>query len=144
MTGVTSGPHLDALRAWVTTGALPFGSDADVRAHQVLQTADEQQARAEYTLADDALTVTLPGPQIGKRFHEALIPLAAIDGFFGEQPNQLARGAKQRAAGALALAARANGGKVVVAWRDGVRPRTRAAPLAAVPPASAGFSVCRA
>jgi hypothetical protein len=51
MTGVTSGPHLDALRAWVTTGALPFGSDADVRAHQVLPTADEQLARAEYTLA---------------------------------------------------------------------------------------------
>ena len=51
MTGVTSGPHLDALRAWVKTGALPFGSDADVRAHQVLPTADEQRARAEYTLA---------------------------------------------------------------------------------------------
>jgi len=51
MTGVTSGPHLDALRAWVKTGALPFGSDADVRARQVLPTADEQRARAEYTLA---------------------------------------------------------------------------------------------
>ena len=51
MTGVTSGPHLDALRAWVRSGALPFGSDADVRARQVLPTADEQQARAEYTLA---------------------------------------------------------------------------------------------
>jgi len=51
MTGVTSGPHLDALRAWVKTGALPFGSDADVRARQVLPTADEQLARAEYTLA---------------------------------------------------------------------------------------------
>ncbi len=51
MTGVASGPHLDALRAWVKTGALPFGSDADVRARQVLPTADEQRARAEYTLA---------------------------------------------------------------------------------------------
>ena len=51
MTGVTSGPHLDALRAWVKTGAMPFGSDADVRARQVLPTADEQLARAEYTLA---------------------------------------------------------------------------------------------
>jgi len=51
MTGVTSGPHLDAIRAWVKTGALPFGSDADVRARQVLPTADEQLARAEYTLA---------------------------------------------------------------------------------------------
>ena len=51
MTGVTSGPHLDALRAWVKTGALPFASDADVRARQVMPTADEQRARAEYTLA---------------------------------------------------------------------------------------------
>ncbi len=51
MTGVASGPHLDALRAWVTTGALPFGSDNDVRARQVLPTADEQLARAEFTLA---------------------------------------------------------------------------------------------
>ena len=51
MTGVASGPHLEALRAWVTTGALPFGSDDDVRAHQVLPTAEEQLARAEFTLA---------------------------------------------------------------------------------------------
>jgi hypothetical protein len=51
MTGVTSGPHLDALRAWVTTGALPFVSDDEVRARQVLPTAEEQLARAEFTLA---------------------------------------------------------------------------------------------
>ena len=51
MTGVASGPHLDALRAWVKTGALPFGSNDDVRARQVLPTADEQLARAEFTLA---------------------------------------------------------------------------------------------
>jgi hypothetical protein len=50
MTGVASGPHLDALRDWVTTGALPFTSDEAVRAHQVLPTADEQLARAEFTL----------------------------------------------------------------------------------------------
>jgi len=49
--GIASGPHLDTLRAWVTTGALPFGSDDDVRARQVLPTADEQLARAEFTLA---------------------------------------------------------------------------------------------
>jgi hypothetical protein len=51
LSGIASGPHLDALRAWVTTGALPFASDADVRAHQVLPTDDEQHARAEFTLA---------------------------------------------------------------------------------------------
>lgn len=51
MHGIASGPHLEALRAWVTTGALPFGSDDEVRAHQVLPTADEQRARAEFTLA---------------------------------------------------------------------------------------------
>jgi hypothetical protein len=49
--GIPSGPHLDALRAWVATGALPFNSDEDVRAVQVLPTADEQLARAEFTLA---------------------------------------------------------------------------------------------
>jgi hypothetical protein len=51
ISGIASGPHLDALHAWVTTGALPFVSDDDVRAHQVLPTADEQLARAEFTLA---------------------------------------------------------------------------------------------
>ena len=51
MHGIASGPHLDALRAWVTTGALPFTSDDDVRAHQVPPTAAEQLARAEFTLA---------------------------------------------------------------------------------------------
>jgi hypothetical protein len=44
-------PHLDALRAWVRDGTLPFADDADVRAHQVLPTAEEQLARAEFTLA---------------------------------------------------------------------------------------------
>lgn len=50
MHGIASGPHLDALRAWVQTGALPFDDDA-VRARQVLPTAEEQLARAEFTLA---------------------------------------------------------------------------------------------
>lgn len=49
--GIASGPHLDALRAWVTTGALPFAGDDAVRAHQVLPTPAEQAARAEFTLA---------------------------------------------------------------------------------------------
>ncbi len=49
--GRPAGPHLDALRAWVRDGTLPFADDADVRAHQVLPTAEEQLARAEFTLA---------------------------------------------------------------------------------------------
>jgi hypothetical protein len=49
--GRPSGPHLDALRAWVTTGSRPFTSDDDVRGRQVLPTEEEQLARAEFTLA---------------------------------------------------------------------------------------------
>ncbi len=48
--GIESGPHLDALRAWVTGGTLPFDA-AGVRRRQVLPTVDEQLARAEFTLA---------------------------------------------------------------------------------------------
>jgi hypothetical protein len=50
LTGRPSGPFLAALRAWVRdgTGALP---PDDVRAHQVLPTAEQQEARAAFTLA---------------------------------------------------------------------------------------------
>ena len=44
-------PHLDALRAWVRDGVLPFPGDDAVRAHQALPTPEEQQARAEFALA---------------------------------------------------------------------------------------------
>jgi len=50
MTGVPSGPHLDALRAWATTGRLPFDGN-EVRRRQVLPTPEEQRARTEFTLA---------------------------------------------------------------------------------------------
>ena len=49
--GIPSGPHLDALRAWVTEGKLPFATDDAVRAKQVLPTPEEQQARAHRALA---------------------------------------------------------------------------------------------
>jgi hypothetical protein len=49
--GVPSGPHLDALRAWVTDGTLPFDGDDAVRAKQVLPTPEEQLARAHRALA---------------------------------------------------------------------------------------------
>lgn len=49
--GVPAEPQLAALRAWVREGVAPLGGDDAVRAHQVLPTPDEQQARAERTLA---------------------------------------------------------------------------------------------
>ena len=48
--GLASGPHLDALRAWVTTDRLPF-DDQTARTRQRLPTPDEQLARTEFTLA---------------------------------------------------------------------------------------------
>jgi len=48
--GQESEPHLNAVRAWVKEGTLPFGPD-EVRAEQMLPTADEQLARAEFSLA---------------------------------------------------------------------------------------------
>jgi hypothetical protein len=48
--GQEAAPHLNALRAWVKDGKLPFGPD-QVRARQMLPTADEQLARAEFALA---------------------------------------------------------------------------------------------
>ncbi len=48
--GLDAGPHLDALRAWVREDRLPPEAE-DVGAGQMLPTADEQLARAEFTLA---------------------------------------------------------------------------------------------
>ncbi len=50
LTGIESAPHLAALRAWVKQGKRPF-AEHEVRAFQVLPTADEQLARAEFSLA---------------------------------------------------------------------------------------------
>jgi hypothetical protein len=50
MHGIESGPHIAALRAWVTEDRLPF-DEAGVRDRQILPTPDEQLARAEFTLA---------------------------------------------------------------------------------------------
>ena len=51
MHGIPSGPHLDALRAWVTEGTLPYADDASVRAKQVLPRLRDQLARGERALA---------------------------------------------------------------------------------------------
>jgi len=48
--GIPSGPHMDALRAWVRENRRPL-DPGGVRAHQVLPSADEQRARAEFGLA---------------------------------------------------------------------------------------------
>ena len=50
LTGIDSAPHLEALRAWVKEGTLPF-DDSQVRDLQVLPTEQEQLARAEFSLA---------------------------------------------------------------------------------------------
>jgi hypothetical protein len=50
MTGIESTRHHEALRAWVREGRLPL-TKTELRARQVLPTADEQHARAEFTLA---------------------------------------------------------------------------------------------
>ena len=48
--GIPSGPQLDALRAWVTQGRLPY-DEPGIRQRQVLPTPAEQLARAEFSLA---------------------------------------------------------------------------------------------
>jgi hypothetical protein len=47
--GLESGPHLDALRAWVKEGKLPFACE-EVSRLQVPPTFEEQLARAEFAL----------------------------------------------------------------------------------------------
>ena len=64
MTGVASGPHLDALRAWVTTGALPFGSD-DARARTSGAADGGRAARARRVHA--RVVPPSPGPDRGRR-----------------------------------------------------------------------------
>lgn len=49
LTGLSSARHLDALRAWVR-GEGPAMSPEEVRHHQRLPTAADQQARAEFAL----------------------------------------------------------------------------------------------
>jgi len=50
LTGIESGPFLDALRAWVKEGKVPFTAD-EVRQRQMLPTAEEQLAKTEFVLA---------------------------------------------------------------------------------------------
>lgn len=47
--GVESGPHHEALRAWVKENRAPIAA-SEIREHQSLPTPIEQQARAEYAL----------------------------------------------------------------------------------------------
>ena len=50
LTGIDSRRHLRRLRAWVR-GEAPALTPSEVRAHQDLPTAADQEARAEFTLA---------------------------------------------------------------------------------------------
>ena len=50
LTGFDSASYLDAVRAWVRHGTVPLDRDA-VRRNQMLPSADEQLARAEFGLA---------------------------------------------------------------------------------------------
>ena len=62
MTGVTSGPHLDALRAWVKTGTLPFGSGAGVRARRCCRRRTGS-ARAPVHLRGSSIVRAGPGAE---------------------------------------------------------------------------------
>ncbi len=50
LTGIDSGPHLDALRAWAKENKSAL-EERDVRALQVVPTSQEQLARTEFSLA---------------------------------------------------------------------------------------------
>jgi len=50
LTGIESAPHLEALRLWVKEGKAPLTPD-QVRRQQMLPSAGQQMARAEFTLA---------------------------------------------------------------------------------------------
>jgi hypothetical protein len=50
ITGKSSGPFLEALRAWARDGSGALAPEA-VRARQLVPTAEEQEARAEFALA---------------------------------------------------------------------------------------------
>ena len=50
LTGFDSMAYLDAVRAWVRGGVVPFDRD-EVQLRQMLPNADEQLARAEFGLA---------------------------------------------------------------------------------------------
>lgn len=50
MTGLEAAPHIEALKAWVRDGTLPF-EPAEVRELQVRPTSENQLARAEFSLA---------------------------------------------------------------------------------------------
>lgn len=50
LTGIAAAPHLAELRAWVRDNRAPF-DESTVKKLQALPTPEEQQARAEFTLA---------------------------------------------------------------------------------------------
>jgi hypothetical protein len=82
-------------------------------------------ARAVYSLTPEALTVELPGPQLGKSLHEARIPVASIEGFYVEAPVRLRGSARAVAFNAMQDAARLGGGQLLISWTDGTKRRSK-------------------
>jgi len=99
--GIDSGPHLEALRRWVTEDELPLKDADDVRAHQMPPTDDEQRARLEFRIAlelrrdgrvdaaeghfDQAIALA----PLDFTIRRAVMPLRGQDSFFGEEFLQL-------------------------------------------------------
>ena len=99
--GIDSGPHLEALRRWVTDDELPLGDADDVRAQQMPPTDDEQRARLEFRIAlelrrdgrsdaaeahfDQAIALA----PLDFTIRRAVMPLRGQDPFFGEEFLQL-------------------------------------------------------
>jgi hypothetical protein len=99
--GIDSGPHLDALRRWVTEGELPLEDAEDVRAHQMPPTDDEQRARLEFRIAlelrrdgrteaaDAHFDQAIALAPLDFTIRRAVMPLRGQDPFFGEEFLQL-------------------------------------------------------
>jgi peroxiredoxin len=95
--GIASGPHLDALRRWVTDGELPLADGDDVRAHQMPPTDDEQRARLEFRVAlelwragrteaaDAHVDAAIALAPLDFTIRRAVMPLRGQDPFFGEE-----------------------------------------------------------
>jgi peroxiredoxin len=95
--GIDSGPHLAALRQWVTAGELPLGDTDDVRAHQMPPTDEEQRARLEFRIAlelrragrakaaDAHFDAAIALAPLDFTIRRAVMPLRDQDPFFGEE-----------------------------------------------------------
>ena len=94
--GIDSTPHHDALRRWVRTGDLEL-TDAEVRARQMVPTAEEQEARLAFRVAlhllradrgDEAAPHLARAAELSPldwTIRRAALPLTGIDPFVSEE-----------------------------------------------------------